>query len=254
MTLALHTNGIAAIETNASTENINGLLDTYTNEGVVAFTAKVQQESDALQALLPEEPGVNDQLFIQALTAIETNIANAVTLDGIAGGSASAESTARWAIINQSIESLKQAQDVAQLQAIVNGEKINVTVAEATPTPTPVTYTTLTKGDESPAVKQLQQRLYDLGYLKDVPDGKFGTKTGTAVKYFQMAHDLTVSGIADSEMQTLLYSDDALDVQAGLAAYQARQNGGTVAPTDAPAEPEPTAVPPAPVATVEAGA
>lgn len=254
VTLALHTNGIAAIEANASTENITGLLDAYTNEGVVAFTAKVQQESDALQALMPEEPGVNDQLFIQALTAIETNIANAVTLDGIAGGTGSAESTARWAIINQSIESLKQAQDVAQLQAIVNGEKINVTVAEATPTPTPVTYTALTKGDESEAVKQLQQRLYDLGYLKDVPDGKFGTKTGTAVKYFQMAHDLTVSGIADSDTQTLLYSDEALDVQAGLAAYQARQNGGAVAPTDAPAEPEPTAVPPAPEATAEAGA
>ena len=116
------------------------------------------------------------------------------------------------------------------------------------------TYTTLRNGDTGDAVKQMQVALNALGYSTNGADGKFGTKTGTAVKYFQMAHDLTVSGIADSDTQTLLYSDEALDVQAGLAAYQARQNGGAVAPTDAPAEPEPTAVPPAPEATAEAGA
>lgn len=253
VTLTLYNQGIESITANATTENITALLSTYSSEGITAFTAKVQEQSNALQALLPAEPGANDQLFLQALTAIEDNIANAVTLDGISGAG-TAESTARWALINQSIDALKTATDAAQLQAIVNGEKIDVTMEQATPSPTPVTYKALTRGDEGEDVQKLQQRLYDLGYLTDVPDGKFGNKTTTAVKYFQMAHDLTVSGIADSALQELLFSDEALDKDAGLAAYQARQNGEAQAPTNAPAEPEDTPVAPEPAATEETGA
>lgn len=247
VTLALYDNGIEAITSNASTENITELLSTYTNDGIVAFTAAVEAENAELQALLPSEPGVNDQLFVQALASIEANIANAVTLDGISGTSGSAESTARWAVINQSISSLKAATSVAELQAIVNADPIDTTIAEATPSPTPVTYQVLTSGASGDDVLKLQQRLYDLGYLTDTPDGAFGKKTTTAVKYFQMAHDLTVSGIADSAMQELLFSDEAMDVQTGLAAYQARQNGTTLAPTATPA-------PEMPAATEEAGA
>ena len=70
---------------------------------------------------------------------------------------------------------------------------------------------------------KLQQRLFELGYLADAADGKYGNKTTTAIKYFQMGHELTVSGIADSATQAMLFSDEAMNQEDAAAAYQARQ-------------------------------
>jgi len=84
-------------------------------------------------------------------------------------------------------------------------------VTEPTPSPTPeaVTYETLAKGAKSDAVLELQNRLYELGFLMDDRDGAFGGKTQTAVKLFQTAAGLEANGIADSATQTRLYADDA---------------------------------------------
>jgi peptidoglycan hydrolase-like protein with peptidoglycan-binding domain len=48
------------------------------------------------------------------------------------------------------------------------------------------------KGDD---VKQLQQKLYDLGYLNAAPDGIFGEYTRAAVNAFQIANGLGVDGV-----------------------------------------------------------
>lgn len=222
VTLSVYNAGIEAITANATTEKTAELLNTYQTSGVVAFTALQQQNTDALKSLMPEEPSVNDELFVDALVTIQDNIANAVIMDAMSNGANAAESQANWETINDSITALKAATDSVQLQAIVN-EKVEVVTNTPEPSPTPVSYKTLARGDEGQEVMDLQQRLFELGYLADAADGKYGNKTTTAIKYFQMGHELTVSGIADSATQTLLFSDEAMDQESAAAAYQARQ-------------------------------
>ncbi len=71
------------------------------------------------------------------------------------------------------------------------------------------TYTTLQEGDESSAVKTLQQKLKTLGYYTGSVDGKYGSGTTDAVRDFQRANNLTVDGKAGATTQGLLYSGNA---------------------------------------------
>lgn len=64
--------------------------------------------------------------------------------------------------------------------------------------------------DEGAYVVMLQNRLLELGYLDGAADGAYGSQTESAVINFQVANDLTPTGMADSTMQTLLYSDSAV--------------------------------------------
>ena len=76
-------------------------------------------------------------------------------------------------------------------------------------TPASTDYQTLKKGSKGQAVKDLQQRLTDLGYLNDKVDGSFGTNTGIAVMSFCTQNGLYISPEANPEMQRLLYSSNA---------------------------------------------
>ena len=55
----------------------------------------------------------------------------------------------------------------------------------------------------------LQNRLNELGYLRDSADGVFGDSTETAVRMFQRNNGLEETGIADAQTQTKLYSDNS---------------------------------------------
>ena len=70
-------------------------------------------------------------------------------------------------------------------------------------------YGTLEKGDTGAAVKKLQQRLIDLGYLTGKADGDFGAKTKTALEAFQAAIGLSPTGVADPDTQEYLYASTA---------------------------------------------
>ncbi len=70
--------------------------------------------------------------------------------------------------------------------------------------------TTLKKGSTGAAVKQLQERLKELGYYTSVCDGDYGTMTVNAVKAFEKKHGYTQDGIADATVQKKLYSSSAL--------------------------------------------
>jgi len=76
-------------------------------------------------------------------------------------------------------------------------------------TPASTDYQTLKKGSKGQAVRDLQQRLTDLGYLNDKVDGSFGTNTGIAVMSFCTQNGLYVAPEASPEMQQLLYSSNA---------------------------------------------
>ena len=63
-------------------------------------------------------------------------------------------------------------------------------------------------GDDSAAnIVFMQNRLIELGYLRDAADGVFGENTQTAVKAFQRNNGLPDTGVADSATQEKLYSD-----------------------------------------------
>ena len=56
------------------------------------------------------------------------------------------------------------------------------------------------------AVVPLQRRLRELGYYTGNIDGYFGSQTQRAVRNFQSRNDLSVTGVADSYTQQVLYS------------------------------------------------
>ena len=66
-------------------------------------------------------------------------------------------------------------------------------------------YTLLKYGSTGSKVTQLQQALYDKGYLSVTPTGYYGSLTKSAVINFQSDNGLTVDGIAGDQTQTALY-------------------------------------------------
>ena len=76
-------------------------------------------------------------------------------------------------------------------------------------TPASTNYQTLKQGSRGQAVRDLQQRLTDLGYLNDRVDGAYGRNTNTAVRSFCAQNGLSISSQATPEMQRLLYSSSA---------------------------------------------
>lgn len=68
----------------------------------------------------------------------------------------------------------------------------------------------LRKGDQHAVVKQLQQRLMDLGYMdNDEPTTFYGDATSVAVRHFQRQNELNQDGVCGTETWDLLFSDSA---------------------------------------------
>lgn len=98
---------------------------------------------------------------------------------------------------------------------------MQVTIDPHAPTPQPV----LRNGSQGDEVRQLQSRLWELGYYNSTIDGQFGPGTKSAVIAFQQQHGLDADGIVGESTKGILYSDHA-------------QPKATPTPT-----PEPTATP-----------
>lgn len=85
---------------------------------------------------------------------------------------------------------------------------VRITEDPALPTFTP-TPCILQKNSIGIEVKQLQQRLKDLGYYSGDVDGQYGTGTQTAVTAFQAQHGLKADGVAGEQTLAILYSESA---------------------------------------------
>ena len=70
-------------------------------------------------------------------------------------------------------------------------------------------YTALKAGDNGNAVRNLQTRLIQLGYLDGKADGDYGAKTVAAVKVFQRAIGEDTTGNASAALQERLFSNNA---------------------------------------------
>ena len=66
--------------------------------------------------------------------------------------------------------------------------------------------TTLYNGCRGEAVREIQQALIDLGFLKGTADGIFGKNTENAVRKFQKKYKLTADGLAGTKTQSLIMS------------------------------------------------
>lgn len=74
-----------------------------------------------------------------------------------------------------------------------------------------VEYTTVQKGEQGEKVYQIQNALYQLGYMSDLPSGIFDNATESALKAFQVKNKLSpVDGIAGPATQAQLFSSGAV--------------------------------------------
>ena len=101
--------------------------------------------------------------------------------------------------------------------------------------------TTLHNGSEGEDVRELQQALIDLGFLKGTADGKFGTNTENAVRAFQKKNKLTVDGLAGATTREMIRSQ-------AEEKKKKTTSTATAAPTETPAQStsstaQPTATP-----------
>lgn len=77
------------------------------------------------------------------------------------------------------------------------------------------------KGSQGEEVKKIQEKLIELGYLNDTPDGIFGIMTEKAVEDFQENNDLFIDGIVDLETYEKLF-------QISLSATDENEQNNTI--------------------------
>ncbi len=89
-----------------------------------------------------------------------------------------------------------------------------------------ISYEPLKKGMSGDAVKSMQNRLIELGYLTGTADGVYGTDTAEAVYYFQKNNGLVRDSVAGEDTLKKLFSSSAVGKNTAAA---------TPAPTTPPA-------------------
>lgn len=96
---------------------------------------------------------------------------------------------------------------------VASQAEVSVSIPETATTEAPaIVYEELKKGDKGDKVRVLQNKLIAKGYLSGGVDGDFGGMTEAAVKEFQMANGLDVTGIADNAMQQILFYVEPVDL------------------------------------------
>ena len=190
----LYTGGVAA-----------GTVSNYTALRMGMTGSEVQQMQTRLIALgylTGNADGIYGTATANAVIAFQRN--NGLTRDGIAG-----------------VKTLQKLYSDSAVRAVVApAPPAATTAASATKTPAPTaaaTITALHQGDRSSAVKALQERLIQLGYLTGKADGIFGAKTYEAVKAFQRMNRLTVDGIAGAKTLQRLESASAIGADGAAA-------------------------------------
>ena len=99
---------------------------------------------------------------------------------------------------------------------------------QATPAPSQEqSYVNLKPGDTGERVKQLQQRLKELGYFTANVGGNYLTETSKAVKAFQEALGLDPSGYASASLQRKLFSSAAPANTSNPSSYVKLQKSDT---------------------------
>ena len=104
----------------------------------------------------------------------------------------------------------------ANIQAFLYSGTVKNAAGEKTQVRTlsPVEGVSMKKGNKGSAVRALQERLAELGYLKVNPTGVYDTDTIGAVRSFQKKNGLTANGTADAKTRELIASASAIPASA----------------------------------------
>ncbi len=143
--------------------------------------------------------------------------ANGLTVDGKAGTKTLQKLYSDSAVKASSSSSSSSSNTTPKKTATPTPKKTATPTPKKTATPTPKPTATpdlskatyLQSGSSGKKVKQLQQRLIDLGWLDGTADGEYGGATEAAVKAFQKKMGLWSDGIAGPDTQAKLYSSSA---------------------------------------------
>ena len=97
------------------------------------------------------------------------------------------------------LEPVTQVDGVADalMQAYLYSDEFKITRGE------------LKMDDQGDAVKRVQNRLRQLGYMTDKADGIYGGSTARSIRIFQYYNALDVTGVADESTQLQLFSENA---------------------------------------------
>ena len=85
-------------------------------------------------------------------------------------------------------------------------------------------FTSIKRGDNGDAVKEIQTQLASLGYLSSSTDGKFGPGTEQAVQNFQDTNHLDSTGIVDEKTYKKLFSSEAKHYVAPVLTLDAEES------------------------------
>ena len=183
---------------------------------VSADVAMMQQKLIDLGYLTGEPDGNYGTATERAVRAFQKN--NSLGVDGTAG-------TATLSLM-YSIDAASASAGAAATPT--PDPKTAKAAATATPAPDDGN---LRKGSTGDAVKELQARLIELGYLTGKADGNFGSKTYAALVAFQQANKLTADGVAGTKTLKKLKSSGAVAAKNDGAAETATQVPVKVAAT-----------------------
>ena len=112
------------------------------------------------------------------------------------------------------------APEGGESQAPVGGDP-DMNVGDVGSAPEKPTGDALKLGDEGDAIKNLQLRLAELGYLFVQPTGLYGEGTQQSVMDFQYVNGLTINGVADEETVNRIFASDAKPRPEGNLIYSA---------------------------------
>ena len=130
----------------------------------------------------------------------------------------------------------------ANIQAFLFSGQVKNAKGEKTTVKTlsPVEDVSMKKGNTGTAVRKLQERLAELGYLKARITAVYDTNTIGAVRSFQKKNGLPADGTADVKTRKAIYSEDAI-------------NASATATPNVTAAPTPTPAPEVPTKTLKSG-
>lgn len=228
------------------TESMANVIQTSISEGRNAYTASGDasiQPPDAwnvasVSVTIPYYPQLSRDVNGSATQRLQEQLILLGYLDDKADGYFGGNTKAAVEMLQRYLRELEQDWLDAHMTAAptatpapattTDGETVSETAA---PAPTPmtevngvadaltqaylfssefqITREALKMGAQGDAVKRVQNRLRRLGYMTDAADGIYGGSTARSVRIFQYYNNLEVTGIADEEMQIVLFSDAA---------------------------------------------
>lgn len=97
-------------------------------------------------------------------------------------------------------------------------------------------YYMMRRGDSGEDIRDLQNRLKELGYFNSTATGYYGSITKQAAIDFQKNHGLTADGIVGKNTRAILFSDDAKPADGKPSNGNAAQEPGDDADSEEPAE------------------